>query len=363
MNLQPFSKEQFESLLKVYSVPEEVNRDFAFLAHQELIEGANEFIKEHPEAPIRFINPVALVLYLFHEHFYMIGIHGSKDISLFEKKNDYRKRLVATVIDKYLSNEHLEVRLGSSRHYFPPLSSLRMYLNTINGLLGLFNKNEPETTLVLDLLTKSFGLATCIVDLLMDGYQTEAFATWRTLHETESIVTILAREDQKTTQSYLTHVRYALAYRGFFTDQKVNDEIFENIKKQMNEHGLKSKDMKKFIEYGWLFALTGNNSDSYKLNFRDGVQKKAGLESYHDTYEMSSEIAHSSPLLIYASKKQFFDISLVMVYESFFRIEKLFFERFLPLLEEKRRLPYQNMRAMYYPQLVFFHQAEKKRSS
>jgi hypothetical protein len=131
----------------------------------------------------------------------------------------------------------------------------------------------------------------------------------------------------------------------------------------MSQHDLKSKDMKKFIEYGWLFSLPVNNNEIIKLNFRDGVQKNAGLETYHDTYEMSSEIAHSSPLLIYASKKTFSEISLVMVYESFFRMEKLFNERYLPLLEEKRRLTYQNMRTTYYQQLVFFHQAEKKRFS
>ena len=50
------------------------------------------------------------------------------------------------------------------------------------------------------------------------------------------------------------------------------------IKDNMRSMGLKSKDMKRYIEYGWLFAIPGiAESPEFKLNFRDGVERAASL--------------------------------------------------------------------------------------
>ena len=43
----------------------------------------------------------------------------------------------------------------------------------------------------------------CIVLLLNNGYETEAFSTWRTLHENECILTVLVRYGNPAIKSYL----------------------------------------------------------------------------------------------------------------------------------------------------------------
>ena len=63
----------------------------------------------------------------------------------------------------------------------------------------------------------------------------------------------------------------------------------------MKELELKSKDTKKYIEYGWLTNVKNvlEEYPEFKLNFRKGVELIAGLSSYSSLYELSSEIAHS----------------------------------------------------------------------
>ena len=57
----------------------------------------------------------------------------------------------------------------------------------------------------------------------------------------------------------------------------------------MKEHNLKSKDMKKYIEYGYLFGVPNITlNEDFKLNFRDGVERVAGLSQYSKMYETAS---------------------------------------------------------------------------
>lgn len=43
---------------------------------------------------------------------------------------------------------------------------------------------------MIDILHKGFRMCDCIIQLLFSGFETEAFSTWRTLHETECIARI-----------------------------------------------------------------------------------------------------------------------------------------------------------------------------
>ena len=153
---------------------------------------------------------------------------------------------------------------------------------------------------------------------------------------------------------------YALAYSGVIKDKVEVDKTFVQIKEEMKSHDLKSKDMKKFIEYGWLYAVPGVSQTELKLNFRDGLQKLAGLENYNKTYLMSSEIIHSTPLLVYSDKQYFFYTTLLNLYESFFRLEKVFVSLFVTRVNKEQLESYKNMRNVYYSQLIAIHQRESK---
>jgi len=197
----------------------------------------------------------------------------------------------------------------------------------------------------------------CILNLLIDGFETEAFSTWRTLHENECILMCLIKYGEPIFKAYFRHVTYAIAYRKQIKSKEETDKIFEEIKFNMKEHDLKSKDMKKYIEYGYLFAIKNINLNTdFKLNFRDGVEKLAGLSEYSKVYEMSSEISHSSPLLLYSKKEYYYAITIINLYESFFRLEKIFEEYYKQNVEEKIALQYSILKATYLRQLHYIHQ-------
>jgi hypothetical protein len=117
---------------------------------------------------------------------------------------------------------------------------------------------------------------------------------------------VLTKYGKPVIDKYLLHMNYAMAFRGLAGDKEKTDAIFTQIKGEMRTFDLKSKDMKRFIEYGWLLKVSAlDKAEPVKLNFRDGLEKTAGLKRYAPIYEMSSEIAHSSPLLIYSRREYF----------------------------------------------------------
>ena len=134
------------------------------------------------------------------------------------------------------------------------------------------------------------------------------------------------------------------------------------MKEEMKQYDLKSKDIKKYIEYGWLYSVPGvKENESFKLNFRDGLEKVAGLEMYAKRYEMSSEIIHGTPLLIYSNREYFYFITLISTYESFFRLEEIFTKTFTKHVNQDQLAGYQQMRNVYYSHLVTIHKRESER--
>jgi len=270
---------------------------------------------------------------------------------------------LSSALDKYLTNGHLEYKLANRYSQFaPPISTLELYLNFTLGTLTRFKKKEPNKTLIIDIITKGLTLGKGIINLLKSGFETEAFVTWRTLHETECVLIVLDRFQAPAIQAYLRHLNYGVAFRHGISDKKKSDDIFAQIKEELKLHGLKSKDMKRYIEYGWLYSLPNINFDNgYKLNFRDGLEKIAGLSAYGKNYEMASEVAHSSPILIYAREDLFGTLTLVNLYESFFRMEEIFRKIYLSVISEAEQKQYELMRNIYYRSMHNIHEREAQK--
>ena len=146
----------------------------------------------------------------------------------------------------------------------------------------------------------------------------------------------------------MEHIIYNNAFRNYFDDKDVQQTIFDKIKDNMRKHNLKSKDMKKYIEYGWLYEIKDVETryEGFKLNFRNGLELLANLTNYAQDYEMASEVAHSSPLLIYSNKEFFKSISIVRNYESFLRLEEIFYNK-LKTYKNVEYLAYEKMRNLY----------------
>ena len=355
------SFEQFQDIYKALGVKESLDSQFLYDVYQNAMEGAKSIDEANLLGRVVPVNPIALILYIVNEHGYYLDIHPDAAQEAVIKDEKYMQMIVSIALDKYYTNEHLSYKSKTILSRFSPgISTLNTYLNFVLGVLGRYSRNQPNETLIVDIMSKGFSMARAISDLLVSGFETEAFSTWRTLHEAECILLVLTKYGKPLIDKYLLHMNYAMAFRGLAGDKEKTDAIFAQIKEEMRAFDLKSKDMKRFIEYGWLLKVSAlDKAEPVKLNFRDGLEKTAGLKRYAPIYEMSSEIAHSSPLLIYSRREYFMHLALVNVYESFFRLEKIFAEIYVRSISESEKQRFLLMRKIYYSQLVSLHAQER----
>lgn len=266
--------------------------------------------------------------YLVEEHIYNMNLMNKTFIEHFMDSKEYYDHLVKIVSDKIFFNEYFDYKVTTYiQRYNPLISTLTLYTNFIINRFTHIpkNLNEVNVALQLDILKKGFLMIKSIISLLCDGFETEAFSTWRTLHEIECVAAILNKHPE-VGQVYFNHITYNQMYRQKERNEQL-DKFYEYIKSQLKKHDLKSKDFKKYLEYGWLYSVD-NYEELYpdmKLNFRKGVEYVAGLSQYSNIYEASSEIAHGSSLLVYSKKDIYCNMTLICLYETFIRMEKIFY--------------------------------------
>lgn len=273
-----------------------------------------------------------------------------------------------------------QLKISTLSPYSPINTALKALITELINLNFPFVKNNPSETLINDLFGRIFNKSNGTLKMLSQGLASDAYVSWRTLHEAECILAILVRDGKPMQDEYVKHIIYDNAFRGSIPSKEKTDEIFEALKTDMKSHGLKSKDMKKFIEYGWLYqtpeyltlAEKGNLFEKYavpirspsgkegvfkivrgpsvgdpdyplfekhrpelmtwehnhlhdfKLNFRDGIEFLAGLSKYSEWYETASEVTHSSPVFFYSNDQFFFDLSTVALYQLVLRVTSIF---------------------------------------
>ena len=359
---EKLERAQFDKVLDVLNTPSTIDRPFLYDVYLTCIDIIDQFNSNDNLKDLRNINQLELINYCIGEYLYTFTGQSEEFINKVKKEEEENGHISSVVADKFLSLSYFSHSEGVlTNRYLPSVSSLNLYLNFILNIVNNYEKNDPVSTLITDLLNKSVSIARCVLSQLVNGYETEAFALWRTLHECECTLVLLEKYGDPLISSYLKHMNFALAYSGAVKDKETADIVFAAIKSEMKEHGLKSKDMKKFIEYGWLYAIPGVSQTELKLNFRDGLQKLAGLEKYNKVYLMSSEIIHSTPLLIYSDKQYFFYTALLNLYESFFRLEKVFVSLLVTKVNKEQFESYKNMRNVYYAQLIAIHRRESQK--
>ena len=271
----------------------------------------------------------ALVEYTIGEYeFYREGALVFKD-SIPEQE------LVLKIANKYVAQRLAEENGAFTKgmkpfnHLVSTLSTTTMILESVNEPLS---RHDPNFSLMNDLFETTFKKISGFTKMLALGLYLDSYVSWRTIHESESTLSLLVHNDDKAKDSYVKHIVYSnMYYNPEEFDDKLRDSIFENqIKVEMANHGLKSKDMKKFLEYGWLFDCKEYDMEKhpkFKLNFNDGVDELAGLrEKYNEFYRGTSEIAHSSSIFFYANEEGIKKVSIMLTYESCYHIFSLYRE-------------------------------------
>ena len=354
------TKEQFLQIVNA-SAPSLSNRaDYLYEVYEDVHQGLIE-ISNSKEAGVSFeVNTFEVVFYLFGEFVYSTQGFKEEDVDKFIANENYKQSIANVVADKYLSlsiYNHPEQKLTNK--FFPPISSIELYVNLLHNIVNNYPLKDGTNMIIVDLLNKTLSIARCILKLLCEGYETEAFAMWRTLHECECVLILLDKYKKEAIPAYVKHMQYSIVYRNNDQENPVNQQIFEKLKGEMKELELKSKDTKKYIEYGWILSIPGHERiDNFKLNFRDGVETLAGLHQYSEIYMTSSEILHGSPMLIYSNKQYFHYLTLLNLYESFFRISQVFESLFFPQINEEARVRYLEMKKLYFSQLINIHKRE-----
>ena len=355
-----FSKENFTLIINRIDPSLSNDIDFLYGLYSSLYEGIIEISNSNETFGQFSVNSFELIYYLVGEYLYSTKGLNKEQIESFKNNEKIAETMISVSADKYLSlslYNHHEEKL--TNRYLPPISSLDLYINLMLNIVSRYDRNNPKNTLIIDMLTKSLSIARCSLNLLVDGYETEALSMWRTLHECECILILLEKYQDIAINAYLKHMEYGLVYKDALVDKERQNSLFLQIKAEMNELDLKSKDMKKYIEYGWLLALPGaKDNQELKLNFRDGLETLAGLHQYSQIYMTSSEILHSTPLLIYSNKKYFYYLTILNLYESFFRIEEVFRNLFFDRVSDEAKQKYLEMKKLYYSQLLNIHQRE-----
>ena len=355
-----FTQEQMNQVIQKINPKLLPFSDYFFEIYSYTFEGIMDLQSSKQLGETFTLDSLEIIYYMVGEFIYVTQGYNKEHMDSFLANEKLKESMCDVIADKYISlsvYNHREEKLTNS--YFPPISSIELYVNLMGNILSQSERNNPQKTLIYDLLSKSVSISRCIIKLLCDGYETEALAMWRTLHESECILILLDKYGDVAINAYLKQMQYGIVYRKNDKENPKDKEIFEHLKKEMEAHELKSKDTKKFIEYGWLYAIEDYKKiEDFKLNFRDGIEKLAELHQYSDIYTTSSEILHSTPLLIYSNKRYFYYTSLLNLYESFFRIEKVFTSLFFSKFGEEAKERYLQMRRLYYSQLVNIHQRE-----
>jgi hypothetical protein len=273
------------------------------------------------------INPSVIFNYIYEETGYNLQIIKNDEKISFVNNDNYVKTEIKIISDKIFFNEFIVFSSPSLVSRYSPL--VTTYTFMINFILKTFSQLNKQGTqergLLLDILQKGFVMSKTIINLLVQGSNTESFSTWRTLHEVECIAKILY-ENPYLTSTYIKHMDYAKYYRNEDEDPTVAEKVIGEVREKMKPYNLKSKDTKKYIEYGWLYSYKNvlEKFPEFRPNFRKGIELIAGLTSYSKLYEMSSELAHSSPILIYSNQDYFKSLTLLCLYDTFFRLEAIF---------------------------------------
>lgn len=357
---KPIQFNEFLQALKMMHVQLDGHESFLYDIYSYTIEGIDNLVEENIFEGLRGINHLEIIGYCIGEYSYFVADNPKEQIEAYQKDENIIMSISSIVADKYLSLSQFSYSEGALVNRFSPsISTLYVYVNFMLNTVKNYNKKDPTTSLVADLFMKSISICKCTLDLLVRGFETEAFSTWRTLHECECALIIIYKGDRELLNTYLKHMNYGLAFRDSISNKEKQNEIFLSMKEEMKKYDLKSKDIKKFIEYGWLYQVPGVKDDpNFKLNFRDGLERVAGLSMYSKRYEMSSEIIHGSPLLVYSNREYFYYITLLSTYESFFRLEQIFTNIVSRLVNKEQFESYINMRKVYYSHLVSIHKKE-----
>lgn len=348
--IQALNFNEFSDYLRFFRKPIDEEDNILFALYTEIIEVLTYHQEKLQTLPKKNLDHGRLILYLLHDYQYFLSVNNREERQLRLADESFTNHLVTTVVDKYSSLAYLkyeEVYLYST--FSTEISTLNVYLNFIAHKLNQLISHQKDNV-YLELLSQGFSLCRTVIELLISGFAKEALSTWRSLHEVEATLSLVV--EPEIYKVYKRHILYNAAFYRLLPQEKC-DEVFLEIKDKMKKLNLKSKDTRRYIEYGWISAHPSFDVNIHKFNFRDGVQRLAGFVEARDVYQKASEASHGSPLLLFIDQKAFSHIALKELYTSFLTIEAQFAAIYAQMSDKIEFTYYQQVRQIYLKDIHF----------
>lgn len=311
----------------------------------------HQTFKELPYVPLEHVR---LILFLINDYTYRFRDLTKEEISLLLDDDATYGKLINAVIDKYGGESYFKYDEGSFlTRYSMEISTLNVYINFILLKTRQLAVHDKDEKLFIELLRSAFSLCRTISELLVNGFEKEALSSWRSLHELEATLVLL--EDGKLIKDYQKHIMFNASYNKLLPKDEA-DRNFVILKEELREKGLKSKDMRRYIEYGWITNHQDFDATIHKYNFRDGVETLANLIDSRETYQIASEVAHSSPIMLFTRRIYFLKLTLLHLYKSFILIEQIFANLYTTKSEENEARLYLAIRKLYLDDINLVYQ-------
>ena len=342
---QGLSFDEFVKVIRYYHHDEIGEDESLFDLYSDAIEILNIHQTTYENMPYAPLEHARLILHLLFDYNYRLqGLTVSQRKTQLEDDH-FRATLVNTVVDKYGSLSLFKYEEGRYvTPYSMEISTINVYVNFILLKIKDFRTSDREMLLFAELLRQAFQMCRTITELLVSGFEKEALSAWRSLHELEATLKLL--HEEPLIHAYERHILYHAAFNKLVAPEE-GDLIFAEMKENLKALGLKSKDTRRFIEYGWIRFHKDFSLDTYKFNFRDGVESLSGLTMARETYQIASEVAHSSPLLLFTNRPYFLRLSLRSLYDSFTTIETFFADVYRKYTPPTEAAVYHQIRAQY----------------
>ena len=254
-----------------------------------------------------------IVSYIFYYHIFHTSHFPPEIVKKAESDPAYREVLVRDVAVYIVINEHLNVeKRSNTSEYSPEIAAYNMACSFSLYALGSIKGTDRRMNGMNNLFKKSLVTIKSVVGLLAAGNSCDAVILWRHLHELECVLAVLGKGDDELFFRYVKHMEY-LNMEG----NPHADELNARLSEECKAFGVKERNA--FVNYGWLLHVPGfreGMGKEYRLNFKEGLQKAAGLTERHAAYASASKILHPSAWVVAIRDDKFYKFTVFELYKS-----------------------------------------------
>ena len=159
-NIVILDRRQFDIIVSQLTNSGDLDFDCIYKIYSYSSEAMQELVSNNILPGLRNVNPLDIIYYSVGEYGYTTQGMSLEQKEKLRDDERYISSIASVVSDKYLSLSmfnHVEKKLANK--YVPPVSSLNLYLNFILNILQSYEKNDPQSTLISDLLMKSVSIS------------------------------------------------------------------------------------------------------------------------------------------------------------------------------------------------------------